>query len=286
MTDLLAYASESRAETARAVLGAACRATGSSLRLELCGSTGSLYQRLGPRHSPPAPDIVLWFGPFAARSAGLDNLLQAYQPARAPDGIVHDPDWKWTTLDYATFAIGGVAPVSTWNELADVPRLALADPERSEVGLSVLLASLDRARQTESEVERGWTWWVERARAGLSLAENDAGALSMVNDGRASHALTLATTTAAQLSGLAPIPNAIGLAAASRNVDAARRLLDWLTSDAAAPYLNLSPWQAATNGLSALLQSAPALDVEWARQQYTATRRRWSQSGFGPNLDG
>ena len=285
MTDVLVYAVAAREATARRLLGAACQASGIGARLELYGSSGSLYQRLGPRHSPPAPDIVLWFGPFAARAAGLDNLLQPYQPAQAPDGIVHDPDWKWTTLDYSTIGVGGAAPVASWNELAGVPRLAVADPERSEVGLTVLLASLDRARQMESDAERGWAWWVERARAGLSLAENDAGALSMVNEGKASHVVTLATA-AATLSGLAPIPNAIGLAAASRNVDAARRVLDWLTSEAAAPYLSLSPWQAASNGLSALLQAAPALDVEWARQQYTATRRRWSQSGFGPNLDG
>jgi ABC-type Fe3+ transport system substrate-binding protein len=160
----------------------------------------------------------------------------------------------------------------------------VADPERSEVGLSVLLASLDRARQMESDLEHGWTWWVERARAGLVLAEDDAGAVSMVKDGKASHALSLATT-AAPLSGLAPIPHAIGLAAASPSTEAARRLLDWLTSDAAAAYVSLSPWQAPSNGLEALLQAAPTLDIEWARQQYTATRHRWAQSGFGPNLD-
>src|SRR5207248_8637497 len=51
VTDILVYATESRADIARALLGAACQATGSSARLELYGS-GSLYQRLGPRHGP------------------------------------------------------------------------------------------------------------------------------------------------------------------------------------------------------------------------------------------
>ena len=68
------------------LLGAACRATGIGARLELYGS-GSLYQRLGPRHAPPLPDLVLWFGPFAAQAAALDGLLQPYQPASvAPRG--------------------------------------------------------------------------------------------------------------------------------------------------------------------------------------------------------
>jgi len=48
----------------------------------------------------------------------------------------------------------------------------------------------------------------------------------------------------------------------------------------------MSPWHASSNGLASLLQAAPALDVEWARQQYTAIRRRWAQSGFGPSLGG
>jgi ABC-type Fe3+ transport system substrate-binding protein len=280
MTDLLVYATESRAETARALLGAACRATGSSVRLELYGSTGSLYQRLGPRHSPPAPDIVLWFGPFAARSAALDGLLQASKPSRVPDGAAHDPEWKWTTFDVSAASVVSSTPLASWSDLGGVPRLAMADPERSEEGLSLLLASLDRARQTEGDPEHGWAWWQARNRAGLALAETDAGAIALVDSGRASHALTL-TKGAGVLSGLAPIPHAIGVAAASKNVDDARRLFDWLTSEAAATSVQLSPWHASRNGQ----QAAPALDIDWTRQQYTAARRRWSQSGFGPNLE-
>jgi ABC-type Fe3+ transport system substrate-binding protein len=116
------------------------------------------------------------------------------------------------------------------------------------------------------------------------FAEDDAGAAAMAGEGGVSHALTLAET-AAPLAGLPPIPHAIGVAANSRNLDQARQLLDWLTSDAAGALLRLSPWQAATNGLQTLLIAAPPLDVEWARQQYAAARRRWAQSGFAPVLE-
>ena len=92
--------------------------------------------------------------------------------------------------------------------------------------------------------------------------------------------------SAAPLAGLAPLPHTIGLAANSRNVDDARRLLDWIVSDAAGAMLRMTPWQADANGLQALLAAAPVLDVEWARQQYTAARRRWAQSGFGPLVEG
>jgi hypothetical protein len=48
--------------------------------------------------------------------------------------------------------------------------------------------------------------------------------------------------------------------------------------------LPLSPWSAAGSGgpLPGLVSAAPALDIDWARQQYTAVRSRWAQSGFGP----
>ena len=159
----------------------------------------------------------------------------------------------------------------------------MADPERSEVGLSLLLASLDRARQADGDVERGWAWWQARAAAGLVLAEDDAGAVSLVQSGAASHALTL-SPSAAPLSGLAPIPHAVGLAASSRNIDAARPVLDWLASSDGVSSTALWPWQAATNGLAGLWQAAPPLDIEWGRQQYTAVRERWAQSGFAPTL--
>src|ERR687885_2904173 len=176
MTDILVYATESRAQTARLGLGAACQALGMSARLELYGA-GSLYQRLGPRRSQPLPDVVMWFGPFAARAAAMDGLLQPYQPARVADGAAHDPNWAWTTLDYSAAGVVGAPGPSSLQDLAAVPRLAVADPERAEVGMSLLLAVLDRARQADGDPERGWAWWQQRARTGLALAEDDAGAV-------------------------------------------------------------------------------------------------------------
>src|SRR6266851_1376261 len=106
VTEVLVYATASRAQTARTLLGAACQATGMNVRLELYGS-GSLYQRLGPRHAPPLPDVVLWFGPFAAQSAALDGLLQPYQPASVAPNAAHDASWRWTTLDYLPIGVVG-----------------------------------------------------------------------------------------------------------------------------------------------------------------------------------
>jgi ABC-type Fe3+ transport system substrate-binding protein len=282
VSDVLVYAHPSRVDTARTVLAAACATTGLGARLDVYGS-GSLYQRLGPRRAAPMPDLVWWFGPYAAQAAGIDGLLQAYQPARVADDALHDPQGKWLALEHSAVGIVG-SGVSGWQDLGGVARLAMADPERSEVGLMLVLASLDRARQVDGDPERGWAWWQQRVHDGLVLAEDDAGAVALVQSGQATHALTLGPG-AAPLTGLAPLPHAIGLAASSRNVDAARRMLDWLASDAAAASLSLSPWQSASNGLSALQQAAPPLDVDWGRQQYVGTRQRWAQSGFGPTLE-
>ncbi len=282
MTDVLVYAVASRETTARRLLGAACQASGIGARLELYGSSGSLYQRLGPRRAAPLPDLVMWSGPFAARAAALDGLLQPYQPAAAADGVVHDPEWRWTTLDYSSIGVVGPPGIASLQDLAAVNGLALADPERSESGMGTLLATLDRARQAESDVERGWAWWQQRMRRGVHLTEDDPGAVASVGEGGVSHALTMAEA-GSPLVGLAPLPHAIGLTAVSRNADAARRLLDWLTGAEAGALLRLSPWQAASNGgLQTLLAAAPALDVDWGHQQYTAARNRWAQSGFGP----
>jgi ABC-type Fe3+ transport system substrate-binding protein len=281
VADVLVYAAQARADAARALLTRACAAIGSGVVLDVYG-TGALYQRLGPRRSPPMPDVVFWFGPYAARAAAVDGFLQTFQPARSPDGAAHDPDWKWTTLDYSVAGVIGSAAVASWQDLGGVPRLAMADPERSEVGMALLLASLDRARQSEGDVERGWTWWQQRAQAGLVLTEDDDGAAAMAQSGQASHALTL-RSDGAPLAGLAPLPHAIGLAAASRNVDGARQVLHWLTSEDAGASLALSAWQGSRNGLLALQQAAPALDVEWGRQQYAAVRQRWASLGLGPS---
>jgi ABC-type Fe3+ transport system substrate-binding protein len=282
VSDVLVYAVASRAQTVRTVLGLACQATGVGARLELYG-TGSLYQRLGPRHAAPPPDVILWFGPFAAQAAANDGLLQPYQPAATADAAVHDPNWRWTTLDYLSVGALGTPAANNLADAAGVPKLALADPERSEVGMSILLATLDGSRQTLGDVERGWSWWQQRARSGVVLTEDDAGAVTAVGEGGVTHALSL-VETAALLGGLAPVPNAIGLAASSRNVDAARRMLDWLTVEAASVALPKSPWQAANNGLAQQLAAAPPLDVAWCQQNYTAARQRWAASGFAPTL--
>jgi ABC-type Fe3+ transport system substrate-binding protein len=281
VTDALVYAHRDRADAARALLGAACSATGLGARLDLY-ATGSLYQRLGARRAQPMPDIVWWFGPFAAAAAAVDGFLQPYQPPALPEGAAHHDDWKWTALEYAPIGVVGDS-VSRWEDLASVPRLAVADPERSEVGLIVLLASLDRARQADGDLERGWAWWQQRASAGLTLTEDDATAVALVQSGQASHALTL-SDGGTSLLGLAPIPHVISLAAASRNADLARRMLDWATSEAASANLAMSAWR--RDAVAALQQAAPPLDVDWGRQQYVATRQRWAASGFGPSFTG
>jgi ABC-type Fe3+ transport system substrate-binding protein len=278
VAEVLVYAALPQAMTARAALTAGCHAVGVGVQLELY-STGSLYQRLGPRHASPLPDLVMWFGPFAAQAAAMDNLLQPHQPRHVAPTVAHDLAWRWTTLDYWTVGAVGTQPANRLADLAAAPTLALPDPERAEAGMAVLLAMLDRARTVEGDVERGWAWWHERARKGLILVEDDADAETAATDGRASNGLTIFSERGERLDELAPIPNAVGLATNSQNVAAARELLDWLTSDAAAAALRLSPWQAGTQSLMA---SSPSLDVDWARAQYTATRQRWARSGFGP----
>jgi ABC-type Fe3+ transport system substrate-binding protein len=271
MTDVLVYVHAFHADIARTALGSACAATGLGARLEVYGS-GSLYQRLGPRRGQPFPDLVWWFGPFAAAAAAADGLLQPCQPGSVADRAAHPPDWTWTGLTYSRIGVLGGA-VNGFQDLGGVPHLALADPERSEVGMSILLATLDRFRQADGDAERGWAWWAQRARDGLSLTEDDAVARGLMQSGQATHVLSL-DQGAMPLAELAPLPHAIGLAANSRNADSARRMLDWLTSRAAADRLPGSAWQ---------LDAVPSLDVEWTRQQYVATRRRWAASGFGPS---
>jgi len=107
--------------------------------------------------------------------------------------------------------------------------------------------------------------------------------VATVKDRGATVGLTLAEGSAPVV-GLAALPNAVGLSASARNLDAARQLADWLTGEAAADQLTWLPWQADRNGLQAIFGGAPVIDVEWARQQYSATRQRWARSGFGPTI--
>src|SRR5438552_12110315 len=109
MSDVLVYAVASRAQVARSLLSGACQATGLGVRLELYGS-GSLYQRLGPRRAQPLPDVVLWFGPYAAEAAAAGGLLQPHQPGRLADAAPHHPNWLWSTLDYSSIGVSGSVP--------------------------------------------------------------------------------------------------------------------------------------------------------------------------------
>jgi ABC-type Fe3+ transport system substrate-binding protein len=243
VTELLVYASSARADVGRTLLASACAALGLSVRLEVLG-TGALYQRLSARRSPPAPDLAWWFGPFAAQAAATDGLVQ-----------------NVALIDASPVGVIG-SPVRSLSDLATAPRLAMPDPERSEVGMAILLASLDAWRQTQSDA---WAWWQQRASAGMLLAEDSPGAVAMAQSGAASHAVTL-SADAAPLSDVPPIPHAVALAANSRNVADATRLLEWLKARATAP--------------------SSTLDINWCTQNYNATRERWAQSGFSPSVTG
>jgi ABC-type Fe3+ transport system substrate-binding protein len=250
------------------------------------GGSGSLYARISAQREGPRGDILVALGPYLAHAAAGQGLLDVFQPPRVADGALHHPAWRWTALDALPWS---VAPaVQQLDDLLDVPRLALLDPARSEVGIMAVLASLDRARQTEGDPERGWAWWQRRVASGIALAEDLAG-VGAARDGQASHTLGLGSLEGGgPLPGLAPMPNAVGLLTSARNADAARTVLVWLfsrdASDAVAAAGGLSWWQASSNGLAGLVQAAPSLDVAWTLQQYRAVRDRWLQHGFSPRL--
>jgi ABC-type Fe3+ transport system substrate-binding protein len=280
VTEIVVYAVDRRAAFVRSLLASGCQSLGIQARLELF-SSGSVFQRLRARRRPPPPDLVVWWGPFAAHAAALTDLLQPHQPAALPQRAVHDGNWRWVAVDFQWFSVVGSPAVSTLQDLQAAARVSMADPERSEIGMAALLAVLDQARQAQNDVEQGWSWWQRRVLAGATLTEDDATALDAQRQTRVSHALTLGQG-GAPLKGLAPLPHAIGLASGSRNVDDARRLLDWLVGpQASAP---LSAWQADSNGVAAALDAAPPLDVDWATRQYASVRARWAKAGFGPSL--
>jgi hypothetical protein len=283
MSDILVCTTFEQAASVRRLLSAACSALDVNASLDLFGS-GSLYQRLRARRSPPFPDLVVWSGPFAAQAAANAGLLEQHQPRELPSLAWHHSEWHWTAVEFQLIRAVGEPPVSTLDELAAVPRLALPEPERSEAGASMLLATIDRARQVEGDPERAWAWWAGRVRSGIRVADEDGLAADLVRQGRATHALSLGDAGSPVVD-LAPLPNALSLAANAPNADAARRVLDWLTGPQAAAITGQpSAWRAEANGLSALFAVAPPLDVDWTTQQYTHARRRWAQAGFGPQL--
>jgi ABC-type Fe3+ transport system substrate-binding protein len=285
MSEILVFTPMASVEGARTLLAGACQSTGTSARLEVFGSSGSLFQRLRARRAPPPPDLVLWWGPYAAHSAALDGLLQPYHPANVPTGVAHDAEWRWLAVDFQAPTISGDPPLSTFQDLGTPQRLAIADPERSEAGMMAVLGVLDRARQQEGDAEQGWAWWQRRMQAGLALADDEMGALEMLRERGVTHALTF-QARASPITGLAPLPHAIGLPASARNVESARKVVDWLVSEAAHRPGSLSLWQATANGLRPVLEAAPPLDVDWGTRQYATVRTRWARSGFGPALTG
>jgi hypothetical protein len=283
MAEVVVFATLRQADAARAMLTAACRETNLEPRLELLGN-GSIFQRLTVRRARPFPDVIVWFGPYAAHSAAMAGLLEPHTPGELPPSVTHHPDWRWTAVDHQAFGISGEPPIGTVGELMAARSLALLDAERSEIGMALLLATLDRERQLAGAVESAWTWWAQRVAAGVRFVDEEVAALALVRAGRASHALTL-SRDASPLLGLAPLPDAVALAADAPNPDAGRRLIDWALGASAPRTTRYSAWGAESNGLQQLLASAPPLDVAWGTAQYNAMRRRWTQSGFGPAVE-
>jgi ABC-type Fe3+ transport system substrate-binding protein len=272
MTDVLVGATLSHAVRVRGMLATACRATGMSIAVDVF-SSGSLYQRLRARRASPMLDLLLWSNPYAAHAAAQAGLLRAHQPAALSERAQRHPEWYWPAAESQSFRVIGQPPTDTFQELASVPRLAVADPERSEVGTMLLLASLDRARQIDGDAELAWTWWARRVQSGIRLADDDPTAFDTVRRGRATHAAGLAEQ-GSTLGGLAPVPLAVSLSAGAPNIDAARRLFDWLVS------------QDTTGSVAAaMLDVAPPLDIDWGTQQYNTVRTRWAQSGYSPAVE-
>jgi ABC-type thiamine transport system substrate-binding protein len=236
-------------------------------------------------------------GPYLAEAFTREGLLEPHRPSQWPadalgnyEGAMHEPEWRWVALDFVPIGMVGVPPVESFEELGSpaVPRVALPDPVRTEVGLFVVLATLDRLRQdpwTDNEAERGWTWWAQRARVGLEVTEDAESAVAAVRRGLATHALVLSssedgTSQDYPLRGLAPMPNAVGLVKGAPHADLARTLLDWLVgpySGATVRSLGgLSPWHADANGLRRLVEAAPPLDVGWTFTRARPTRSGWA----------
>lgn len=283
----LVYATPGRAPLARQLLRAACQATGAGVRLEVL-ATGALFRRLHPDGQGTRPDLLFTSGPYMAQAAARDGFLQAFQPRTpAPDvpgAALHAPDWGWIALDFSAFTVVGNASLATLDEATT---LAVPDPARSEDGVMLLLAMLDAARQRGAPPEQVWQSWERRARAAtLLLSDVVEDVVPMVQQRRASHAVLLGGAEGSPLAGLPPIPNAVGLTKDAVRDKPARALLEWLVGPEAAGIVaagrTLSPWHASANGLGALAQAAPPLDLDWTFAQYRATRQTWLERGLSP----
>jgi hypothetical protein len=273
MSEVLVWATASRAAMCRALLTGGCAATGASARLEVFASSGGLFRRLAAPRDGGRAELVFASGPYMAESAVADGLLE-----------------RWSAVDYGVFATLGDPAAETFAALAPVGvrKLAMPDPERSEIGMFAVLSTLNRAR-AEGDVEAAWAWWRRRAEGGLVLPDSPAGVLEAVRTGRVSHALVMDTAPGRRpVRGLAPVPHAVGITMSGRNAAPARAILDWLAgpeaANAIAQHGGLATAQAESNGLRALRDAAPALDIPWAAELYRAARARWSTSGFSPSL--
>jgi hypothetical protein len=297
---VLVYGTSNRGYFHRAVLSAACRATRIEARLELW-SPGSLFRLLHGQRDHPKADLAMSLGPYLAEASAREGLLAPHRPNQWPadalrdqGGAMHENEWRWVALDFVPFGLIGAPPVESVEELggSDVPRLAMPDPLRHEAGLMAVLVTLDRFRHehlTDVGHESAWDWWLQRARFGLEVTDDAAGAVAAVRGGLATHALVLGapddgTSQGVPVRGLAPVPNTVGLVKGAPHADLARTLLDWLVGPDGAAVVrdlgSLSPWHADANGLRRLAQAAPPLDVGWTLQRARATRSAWGSRVF------
>jgi ABC-type Fe3+ transport system substrate-binding protein len=255
-----------------------------------------MFRRLFVESGSRTADVLLTLGPYHLQAGSGDDTFLSYQPKAWPaeaDRVLaaHAPNWRWSSIGYLPFRVDGAPPITSFDALTPTaaPRLAILDPARSELGVLALLASLDRARQWDGDPERGWTWWVQRSAAGVVLTDDSESARATLASGRATHALTLgfapaSVSASAAMSGLAPMPITVAVLGRAVSQPAAQQLVDWLTSQPGAASVDaagaLSAWRAQQNGLAALAQSAPPLDVAWTLSQYRPARQRWMTLGI------
>lgn len=287
---LRAYAPLARAAFLRAVLAAACRATGHTVQIEFANS-GPLYRRI--RDEPALADLAFGFGPYVLELCAREDLLEVHEPrisafqdGRSRLGVVQ-PEQLWHILDFALATAHGEPPAASLEGLlaAEVAHLAVPNPLRSETGMLLLLATMDQEPRPAEVGARGWDWWELRSQRGITLANSPDEALALASAGSASHALVLSSVPsrpgATPVTGLPAIPHTMAILTRAPHLKAARELVDWLSGPegGAAVQANggLSAWHAPTNGLDSYSATVPALDVAWAFGQYRRSRTEWAR---------
>jgi hypothetical protein len=117
------------------------------------------------------------------------------------------------------------------------------------------------------------------------MGEDEATTRALLGRGDATHAVAVGTRLGAApaLSGLAPVPNVVGVVKGGPHADQARTLLDWLSGPDAANIVeqqgSLSPWRPSA-ALTALAAAAPPLDVDWTFEAYRAARSEWGRKPY------